>query len=129
MNYNVPPRVTSFGVSPVGTAYSSYKFGFTWEAVTATETSVWAERDVVPMVDKHMGLYEIIPCTQTSFLQCHSVVTTLCQLWRQCTLPKAGLLQVEKENYLNCMCCQDEGTEFCAPNVTSGSYWDRSCNV
>jgi len=129
MDYNVPPRATSFGISPVGTAYSSYKFGFSWEAVTATETSVWAERDIVPMVDKHMGLYEIIPCTQTSFLQCHSVLTTLCQLWRQCTLPKTGLLLAEKENLLNCICCTGESVDICNPIISNGSYYDRECTV
>jgi len=127
MDYGVPPRTTSFGVSPVGTAYSSKKFGFTWEAVTATETSVWAARDIVPLVDHHMGLYEVIPCTQESFLQCHSVLTTLCQLWRQCTLPTAALRQAQKTNFLNCMCCSDQGAEYCTPSVNGGAMWNRSC--
>jgi len=129
MNYGVPPRTTSFGVSPVGTAYSSKKFGFNWKAVTATETSVWAERDIVPQVDRHQGLYEIIPCTQESFLRCHSVKTTLCQLWRQCALPTAALRQSQKTNFLNCMCCSEDGADYCAPRVSGGAVWNRSCVV
>jgi len=129
MEKGVPPRTTSFGVSPVGTTYSSKKFGFTWEAVTATETSVWAARDIVPMVDRHMGLYEVIPCTQASFLQCHSVLTTLCQLWRQCSLPTNGLRAKEKTNFLNCMCCSDKGAEYCTPSVVDhGDVWNQSCD-
>jgi len=129
MEKGVPPRTTSFGVSPVGTAYSSKKFGFGWEAVTATETSVWAARDIVPLVDRHMGLYEVIPCTQQSFLQCHSVLTTLCQLWRQCPLPTNGLRTEQKTNFLNCMCCSDKGAEYCTPSVNAGEVWNRSCAV
>jgi len=125
----VPPRITSFGVSPVGTVYSSKKFGFSWQAVTVTETSVWAQWDIIPKVDRHMGLYEVIPCMQASFIRCHSVLNTLCQLWRQCSLPKSALRQAEKESFLNCICCSEGSVALCASNVIKGSMWNRSCVV
>lgn len=129
MHYNVPPRVTSFGVSPVGTTYSSKKFGFSWKAVSATETSVWAKRDIVPLVDYHTGLHDIIPCYEETIVQCHSVLFTLCELWRQCILPKNALRPMQKANLLNCMCCSEGGADFCYNNITGGAVWSRSCVI
>jgi len=128
---NVPPRVTSFGVSPVGTVYSSKKFGFPWYAVGDTETSIWSERDIIPLVDRHMGLQQVIPCLQNSFVQCHAILTTLCELWRQCSLPSSALNQANKENFLNCVCCSEvPQVKNCFDSVILGGVsWNRSCSL
>jgi len=125
----VPPRVKSFGVSPVGTVYSSKKFGFPWYLVGDTETSVWSERDIIPLVDRHMGLQQVIPCVQNNFVQCHAILNTLCELWRQCSLPSSALNQDDKENFLNCVCCQKKSrVQYCVDSVIhDGAKWNRSC--
>lgn len=131
MEWKVPPRTTSYGISPVGTIYSSRKFGFDWHAVTATETSIWTEFDIVPLIDRHMGLHQVIPCLQTSFTRCHSIVNTLCQLWGKCSLPISALRWGEKENFLNCLCCNEGSattrTTLCVSDMIEGVTWNRSC--
>jgi len=129
MDYDVLPRVTSFGVAPVGTTYSSRKFGFPWQAVSATETSVYAKRDIVPLVDSHTGLTDVIPCNEETIVECHSVLFTLCELWRQCLLPKNALRQKQKANFLNCMCCSGYDADFCSSNIIGGTVWSRSCVI
>jgi len=127
----VPPRTTSFGVSPVGTVYSSKKFGFPWHAVGDTETSVWSERDIIPNVDRHLGLTQVIPCRQTSFIQCHNSLTTLCELWRQCSLPSSALRPTKKENFLNCLCCaEDSVVPTCLASIIGrNETWNSSCEI
>jgi len=127
----VPPRVSSFGLSPVGTIYSSSKFGGSWYAVEETATSIFSRRDPVPLVDGQGGLTERIPCYQSFFSQCHSSWVTICELHRQCRLPLDGKNRAEKENLLNCMCCTEDledvtSLEYCAKIIDNTSY-NRSC--
>jgi len=129
----VPPRVSSFGLSPVGTMFSSSKFGGSWWAVEETATSIFSRRDPVPMVDSQGGLTEKIPCTQPFFFQCHSSLVTICELHRQCKLPLDGKNRAKKENMLNCMCCVENigdvtPTEYCAQKVQNVNY-NRSCEI
>lgn len=124
----VVPRAISFGVSTIGSGYTSQKFGFNWKAAAATETSIWGERDVLPLIDVHAGLHQAIPCKQNSFLECHSSVATLCQLYSECALPRWGMQLAQKANFLNCICCSGEGTDFCSYNVTGGGKWKRCTN-
>jgi len=139
---DAPPRVTSFGLSPPGTVWSSKKFGFSWQAVEETATAVWSRRDVVPMVDSHAGLIERIPCWQKTFPQCHSALTTICELFRQCEIPVAPLAgnytiaEVQKRrqntiNLLSCVCCggyPENPLAYCSELAPNQSWSHESCS-
>ena len=68
----------------VGTVYLNKKFDFSIDDLRATSSVTYAQGDVVPTVDTHEGLVQIIQCKSQNAFDCHSLELVLCEIWRNC---------------------------------------------
>lgn len=80
-------------VSGPGASYSHNKneetSSLSMDFVNRRTLNILSDRDVVPWIDKQEGLVQLLTCPSNySFLQCHSVQLTLCNVIKICGNPK-----------------------------------------
>lgn len=78
------------GFSSPGIAYGFVKFGFSLENASKFAVSISPRKDTVPLIDKHTGLQQTINCNGKTFVQCHLIERTYCELHIGCGLGRAG---------------------------------------
>eukprot|EP00466_Bigelowiella_natans_P000686 jgi/Bigna1/66596/fgenesh1_pg.1_\ len=83
-------RAESLGFSSPGAAYQSAKFGFSLRDLRLTSTTIYADRDIIPVIDSHAGSVQAVECSATNFRECHSLSKLLCELWRACGKEEVG---------------------------------------
>jgi len=83
-------RAESVGFSSPGAAYQSAKFGFSLRDLRLTSTTIYADRDIIPVIDSHAGSVQAVECSATNFRECHSLTKLLCELWRACGKEEVG---------------------------------------
>lgn len=77
-------KVTTVSFSSPGELCIRAKMGFTLDDLQRYTTSVVSRDDMVTWVDFHGGLVQHIGCNASSYVQCHSIVNTYCELKRSC---------------------------------------------
>lgn len=77
-------KVTTVSFSSPGEVYIRAKLGFTLDDLQRYTTSVVSRDDMITWVDIHGGLVQYIDCNASGFVQCHSIVSTYCELKRSC---------------------------------------------
>ncbi|XP_048589421.1 uncharacterized protein LOC116613925 isoform X2 [Nematostella vectensis] len=77
-------RIQAISVSSPGEVYNRDKFRYSLKDVQQYTTSVIAQHDLVTWIDKHGGLVQYVECDVSSFLECHSIRNTYCELKKKC---------------------------------------------
>ena len=77
-------KLPAVSFSSPGEVYIHSKVGFTLDDLHRHTTSVVSRNDVVTWADRHGGLVQYIGCNASSYVQCHSIVNTYCELKKGC---------------------------------------------
>jgi len=89
--------VPALAFSGPGSHFSRWRFGTTMERTNRNSVNIHPHEDAVPNFDWHDELVQFIECRNASIVKekgtdlpyraaqaCHSIWTTLCELWRAC---------------------------------------------
>jgi hypothetical protein len=75
----------SVAFSPPGVVWSTKTFGIELDLVASNTISVVPDRDPIAKIDMQGGLVQNIRCKDgLAGVECHSLYTTACVLWRSC---------------------------------------------
>jgi len=90
-------NVSAIGFSGPGSHFSRWRFGTTMERAYRNSVNVEPDYDTVPRFDRHDDMVQYIQCRDSKKnikagenyphrhpAQCHSIDTTICELWRAC---------------------------------------------
>ncbi|EDO48513.1 predicted protein [Nematostella vectensis] len=77
-------QVQAISLSSPGEIYNHGKFGYSLDDIQEYTTSVIAQHDLVTWIDKPGGLVQYVKCDDSSFLNCHSIRKTYCELKKKC---------------------------------------------
>jgi len=75
--------VEGIGFSPPGLFFQKYQWNLDLSTLARAFSIVQPTNDVIPMVDKQLGLIEWVNCDEDA-LTCHKLTHTSCALWAQC---------------------------------------------
>jgi len=89
--------IHAIGFSGPGSHFSRWRFGTTLEGSNRNGVNVYPDYDAVPKFDRHDELVQFIQCRDSNTrvkpgqnmphrdpAVCHSIQTTICELWRAC---------------------------------------------
>jgi len=125
-------NVSAVGFSGPGSHFSRWRFGTTLEKAYRNSVNVAPEYDAVPKFDRHDDMVQYIQCRDSSTkkevgkdlphrdpLACHSIQTTICELWRACGDEK-------KRNFSRCSGSVDPANRgiYLTDNSTK-RFWER----